>query len=426
MNRAGWASILAAVCAAAGVPAVAAVPAAPTCLTGTLTYSRPDAEAGPHLPVVTAPARNANWALYDSAHPSPDDVPLAASLTDTAGRFRACATGVAGSDLYLVFRAQSSTLWEVLDDDGAEGEPHTFTVPLLAVSGSRELGDIAVPAALAGAWKIVDTMNLLWWNRPAAAGSCWTSHDDSESCERISFVWPSVSGQPGGVSYFTTLGFVYLTAADADTRHVTLHEAGHYFQWLWQGKQWAEVNNCSPHYINLVSSPSCAFTEGFADAVAAYTLGDNRYVWSNGQSADFENDAFTPNWDSGSATQGRVSSSLLDLWRGPDGGWDRTLELLTTMVPADFHDYFYNGRPTVGLSTTGAAARILREHTADRPSPGYGGAPRSIDGPIPHTPIGPRLTDRVEHDPRQRAKPPRPEQPKHRWTQRKPHGPTLG
>ncbi|WP_410650348.1 hypothetical protein [Amycolatopsis sp. cmx-4-54] len=126
------------------------------------------------------------------------------------------------------------------------------------------------------------------------------------------------------------------------------------------------MDNCIPHYVEKRSSESCAWTEGFADAVAAYALGDYRYVRDDGTSVGFENDGPTPGWDDGDTVQGRVGSSLLDLWApdGPDGGnWNRTIALMTRHFSQDFREYFTEDRPATGLSTTGAAERILAGHT---------------------------------------------------------------
>ena len=40
--------------------------------------------------------------------------------------------------------------------------------------------------------------------------------------------------------------------------------------------------NCSPHNINVVSSPGCAWTEGFAKWVPASVLKDPYYRWPDG------------------------------------------------------------------------------------------------------------------------------------------------
>ncbi|WP_410657013.1 hypothetical protein [Amycolatopsis sp. lyj-112] len=128
---------------------------------------------------------------------------------------------------------------------------------------------------------------------------------------------------------------VFLGNTMPDSKHLVLHEAGHWLQWQLYGRDFPEVDRCNPHYVEKSSSESCAWTEGFADAVAAYALGDYRYVYE-------------------------------DLWaaRGPDGGnWNRTIALMTRDFSQDFREYFTEDRPAAGLSTAGAAERILTEHT---------------------------------------------------------------
>ncbi|WP_370949451.1 hypothetical protein AB5J62_18430 [Amycolatopsis sp. cg5] len=64
--------------------------------------------------------------------------------------------------------------------------------------------------------------------------------------------------------------------------------------------------------------------------------------------------------------QGRVGSSLLDLWapNGPDGGdWAKTIALMTRQFSQNFREYFTVDRPAAGLPTTGAARQILAGHT---------------------------------------------------------------
>jgi len=128
------------------------------------------------------------------------------------------------------------------------------------------------------------------------------------------------------------------------------------------------VTGCNPHYIEKSSSISCAWTEGFADAVAAYVLGDYRYVYDDGNEFSIANNLTTPNWDRGDTVQGRVGASLLDFWAasGPDGGnWDRTIDLMSREFSQDFKEHFTVDRPNAvpPLSTTGAAKTIIQNHT---------------------------------------------------------------
>ena len=140
-----------------------------------------------------------------------------------------------------------------------------------------------------------------------------------------------------------------------------LHESGHFFQHRLYNGTFPNVTNCNPHYIEKASSATCAWTEGFADAVAAYLLGDERYVWPDGSSYPFTAAA---GWQTGDHVQGNVGGSLLQLWNQVDGSWDRSITTLASHTPATFADWFKNVRPTAvpPLSTTGTALTALDTH----------------------------------------------------------------
>jgi hypothetical protein len=138
--------------------------------------------------------------------------------------------------------------------------------------------------------------------------------------------------------------------------------------WRLYNRSFPVVINCNPHYITKSSSTSCAWTEGFADAAAAYSMGDYRYVYDDGNETSIANDKNSPGWDQGDTVQGRVGASLLDFWaaNGPDGGnWNRTIDLMSRQSSPDFKDYFTVGRPSAvpALSTTGTAKTIIDNHT---------------------------------------------------------------
>ncbi|MFD8497001.1 metalloprotease [Amycolatopsis sp. NPDC059657] len=344
-------------------PAMAAPAGA--CLTGTLAYDHLDAEAGTAKPLRTQVARNANWELWGRT--SGSTTRLASGITGASdGRFSACANGSL-TEAYVRFRSSSTAMWRVIKaaDNTAE---YTFdSAHRTNVAGTVNLGTVKVPASLQRAWKVVDTLNLLYWKRANPSSSCWTARQANGRCDEITFVWdPRVAD--GGYWDYPGTNYVFLGATMPDSKHLVLHEAGHWLQWQLYGRAFPEVTGCNPHYIERSSSTSCAWTEGFADAVAAYALGDYRYVYDNGYSYSFVNDAATPGWDRGDTVQGRVGSSLLDLWasNGPDGGnWDKTIALMTRQFSQNFREYFTVDRPAAGLPVTGAAKQILAGHTID-------------------------------------------------------------
>ncbi|MCX4670142.1 metalloprotease [Streptomyces sp. NBC_01381] len=344
-----------------------------TCLTGTLAYDHRDAEAGPAKPLVTRPARNANWELWGrtSGHSDAPGRKLATGITDSgSGRFRACAKEPGTlREAHVRFRSGSTDLWRVVRSRTSQQE-YAFDSPSRRdVSADQSLGTVKVPAAMSNAWHITDTLNLLYWKRDNPTSACWTRRQVTGRCDQLTFVWTRREAAEGA-GYFDLGGTNRVIAAGdmTDSEHFVLHEAGHWFQWQLYGRDLPDATNCDPHYIEKRSSGTCAWTEGFADATAAYVLGDHRYVDETGAETSLENDATTPGWDPGDEVQGRVGGSLLDLWAkdGPDGGsWNRTLRLMASEPSADFREYFTVDRPKASppLSTTGSAEAIVGRHT---------------------------------------------------------------
>ncbi|AUG80469.1 hypothetical protein CFP65_5784 [Kitasatospora sp. MMS16-BH015] len=360
----GLAALSATLLAVALIPLTApqAAAASPICLSGNLQFDYQSAEDGTAKPTKTKPVRNANIALW-GAEKSTDTVhQLTADYQYTAvadGGFNLCytpTTTTSMSSLKVRFTAESTKLWRVSD---AGGTTYTLDSPTQSnVSSSLALGVIKPPAATARAWHAFDTVNLLWWARNNAASICWSSHEtNGNACTELTVRWTNTSTD--GPSY-DLANTVHLSAADPDSEHTVLHESGHFFMHRLYNGWWPTVTNCSPHYVNQVSSASCAWTEGFADSTAAYLLGDYRYVWSDGSSYPF---TYTTGWQTGDQTQGNVDGSLLDLWAHVDGNWNGTVSAMTSHTESGFAGYFRTDRPAAGLSTTGSALSYLAAHT---------------------------------------------------------------
>lgn len=317
------------------------------CLTGVLRFEYHSAEAGKKKPLVTSVARKADWELWSGT------TSVASGVTDGDGAFRACGEERSYTDVRLSFQSAAGDLWEVVTERDKRGR-YSFDSPVAGdVVGDRDLGTIEVPKEMAGAWHIVDTLGLLYAKR-ANGSSCWT-----RQCETLTVVWSP--GRSDDAGYFDQgrSDAVILAGAMSDSQHLVLHEAAHWFQWQLYGRWLPETPDCQLHFVDVSSSPGCAWVEGFADAAAAYTLGDRRFVHENGDSVPIKPDA---KWDKGDAVQGRVAGALLDLWAGPDGGtWNATIELMAHERSATFHEYFAVDRPTAKppLSTTGEAADIV-------------------------------------------------------------------
>ncbi|MER7468487.1 RICIN domain-containing protein [Streptomyces sp. NPDC097981] len=354
--------------AAAAVPLTAsgAAAASPLCLSGTLQYDYQSAEAGTAKPTMTKPVRNANVELWGAEKSTDTPRKLSTDYNYTGvgdGGFNLCHTPVSTtsmSSMWVRFRTESTKLWKVGDSTGT---PYTLDSPVRTnVTASTSLGNLKPSADTARAWHAFDTVNLLWWSRNNPASICWSAHEtDGNACTELNIRW--TSGSTDG-PYYDLANTVHLSAADPDSEHTVLHEAGHFFMHRLYDGWWPTVTGCNPHYVERTSSDTCAWVEGFADSVAAYLLGDYRYVFPNGTSAGF---TYTTNWNTGDRVQGNVDGSLLDLWNHVDGGWNGTVGVLTGHTASTFAQYFKNLRPVASppLSTTGTALTYLAAHTID-------------------------------------------------------------
>lgn len=341
----------------------AGAPARQICLTGALHYDYRSAEDGPGKPWKTKPVRNANVELWgrERALGTVRKLTTTALFTDVSdGGFQACYTpGPAPTVdlLWVRISTESSRLWKVTNGSGAT---FTWNSPATtAVSSSRALGTRKPPFGDMRAWHAFDTGNELWWKRGNPKSNCWSAREtDNNACTELTLQWDASA--PADAYYDTGHHTVHLAGAVPDSEHTVLHESAHFLQHLLFGGWFPRVTRCSPHWVDKASSGTCAWTEAFADAAAAYVLGDYRYVGENGIPTSF---AHGPTYDDGDTVQGNVGGSLLDLWRTRDGGtWNRTIAMLTEHHISTFRAYFAL-RSAARLDTGRPARQILRNHT---------------------------------------------------------------
>ncbi|WP_051969662.1 RICIN domain-containing protein [Kitasatospora azatica] len=361
----GFAVLGAALLAAAAVPLTAssAAAASPICLSGKLQYDYQSAEAGTGKPTMTKPVRNANVQLWGREKSTDTPHQLTADYQYTGvndGGFNLCYTPTSTtsmSSIWVRSRTESTKLWKVSDTTGT---PYTLDSPTLTnVAASTSVGTLKPSADTARAWHAFDTVNLLWWYRNNPTSDCWSTHEpNSNACTELNVQWSANSADG---PYYDLAGTVHLSAADPDSEHTVLHESGHFLMHRLYNGRWPAITNCSPHYINLASSGTCAWAEGFADSTAAYLLGDHRYVWPNGSSYSF---TYTTGWNTGDQVQGNVDGSLLDLWNNLDDGWNSTINVMAAQTPSTFAEYFKTDRPTANppLATTATALTYLAAH----------------------------------------------------------------
>lgn len=359
-----------------------AVAASSTCLNGTLAFDHNDAEAGTHKPLVTQRARNSNWELWGRRTASGQVERLSGGLTGaTDGRFSACYNGPAAlRDVHVRFFSSTGDLWRVVGAGTAKpGDPN---------------------------WKKPDAVHLHHRDAEHAARHHRTRYRQgpqghAAGMEDHRHPEPALLEARHHLPLLDRPPDLHLRSADGRLaagrlqrrllgppllpwRHQRRHRlgraqgrrprleapdsprGGHWFQWQLHNKQWPPVRDCNGHTLDKGASAACGWTEGFANAVAAYALGDTRYTFSNGASYDLLDQRVVGSWGKGDWVEGRVAAALLELWgpSGPDGGnWNRTLKLMNSYVSSDFKQYFTQHRPLTGLSTTGVAKTIINRNT---------------------------------------------------------------
>lgn len=330
------------------------------CVQGTLTFTHYEASTDT---ILTEPAASAHWSLAMSS-PEGTTPNAVSGLTDPNGTFAACLpAGADDTTGTLTFSTEREQLWAVVDPLH-DAEAYTFSPEEFTLDpGTTELGELEVPDETAGAFKVVASITALYELR-ASGTPCWTAHQTTlEQCHVLTVTWNQDTPEDeGGFWDRPDTGDVVLSEVDTSSRYVVVHEAAHWWHNELYDGDFPEVTGCDPHYVEEPSSPSCAWTEGFADAVAAWTLGQPHFVSSDGHVSPFSPEDGCA-WPGGDSTQGNVAAALMDLWRldSTDGTWDANVHALTITVSGDFGGYFDDARPAAGLSTDGDALTVLQE-----------------------------------------------------------------
>ncbi|MFJ6378386.1 RICIN domain-containing protein [Kitasatospora sp. NPDC092039] len=296
---------------------------------------------------------------------SPHALNVVGLTGSTDGSYNLCYTPTTTTSLSTVWvkvwAANGTNVWRVID---VNYEYYVWQLPALSnVTGNRNIGTAKPPASTARAWHTFDTLNILWSNRNNPQSGCWSSHEtDNSTCTPLTVRWRDST--TGGSWYSDYDNTVYLIGPDADSEHYILHEASHFLMHRMFNGPWPSSLTCQSHYIPYVSTEGCAWSEGFANASAAYLLGDSRFVFSDGGSINF---TYGDGWGVGDQVEGNVAGSLLDLWRTVDTNWNGSIAAITAQKPTTFSAYFSTTRPAANppLATGSTALGKLNPHTID-------------------------------------------------------------
>ncbi|MEV5003439.1 hypothetical protein [Nocardioides sp. LML1-1-1.1] len=363
---------------AGAVPVLAgpATAAADTCVQGTLKYTSPDAESQSSL---TAVVPRAKFEVRSGS------TVLTTGETAADGTFSACTGKTSVSDLQVSFvTTAAGGRWRVIDDvvqNPTSSDLHRFsTATTSSATGTTDYGVVQPPADQQGAFRVLAVLDKLY-NKRDTSSTCFAKIDTG-TCETLTFVWDSdrtvggwwdhESDDPSYVDNGEVRNskYVVLDKWDQWSQHTIIHEAGHWLQWQLHGQHFPAVNACDPHYMDQASSESCAWTEGFADAVAGKVLGDRRYVYADANVAPspFEPTDCTPTpggdcfWTGGRATQGNVAAAMLDFWAA-DGGWNSGFAAMASQTSATVKAYYEHRYPSPSSTVSGIYSKHGLQYT---------------------------------------------------------------
>ncbi|MGY0231896.1 hypothetical protein [Longispora urticae] len=347
-------------------PAARAATAAPgqICATGQFTVADKTGAwlAGRNIPVT----------VIGKTTSSAGSQTYATGLTGaTDGKYALCFTSPVTTMYSVQVRFTSdSSVWRVTDNAGQNTYSVTTAARSNVPSGTdQNFGTTSPTSTYMRGWHAFDTLNLLWGIR-ASGTNCWTARETS-NCTKITMHW-----QPGSTdgTYFDPDGrYVAFEDADPDSEHLVLHEAGHHFMDLLYNRWWPVFDCPDPHYLHKKSGPTCAWTEGFANAITGYAKGDGMFYWPDGESVnlmstkpfDPSKPASRTNIEDGDQVECRVAGSMIDLWRQVDNGPAATFDLMRRYTSSTFREHFNDDRPLTGMSTSATARNLVYTHTID-------------------------------------------------------------
>ncbi|WP_460651678.1 hypothetical protein [Kribbella endophytica] len=344
------------------------------CATGKLTYATYDG--------TWHPGRRVAVNILGRRTAAAETTTLASGLTAaTDGTYRLCFkhSGPALAMMWAQFSTRTSW-WEVTEMTGAT--PYFVDVaPLTNVPAgtTQSFGTVSPSALQMPAYDAFDVINNVYAMR-GSGNECWT-REETGTCSRLKARWAPGNTDGGYYNTDPAIRAVFLTDAMPDARHPVVHEAGHNLQHLLYNWYWPPFDCPSPHSLHRVTGPMCAWTEGFANAVTGYAMGDGRYYynvtdWMDLMQTGFQNTSQAPartNPDNGQDVEARVAGAMIALWRGTDGGPRRTLDNMDRYVSDSFEEWFTVDRPKSNLAVGKKALDVLARHTIV-----YGGTRQAV------------------------------------------------
>ncbi|WNV85200.1 hypothetical protein [Umezawaea sp. Da 62-37] len=295
--------------------------------------------------------------------------------TGADGAYKLCFDApVASMAQVWVEFATDNALWRVTNNAGTGVYTVSTAAKNSVASGTdTSFGTTSPTSAQMRGWHAFDAVNKLFAIHGSA--TCWTAGESS--CRKLTLHW-----QPGSTdgTYWNNdpalpvaQRYVALTDADPDSEHTVLHESGHGLMDMLYAGSWPTSDCPSPHYLRARTGPSCAWTEGFANAIAGYAVGDGKYIWANGAEINLmtttpynaNGPADNTNVENGDQVECRVAGAIIDLWRKVDNGPLPTFASMTANPSGTFEEWFTADRPAGGLDVSSATRDLVYTHTID-------------------------------------------------------------
>lgn len=263
--------------------------------------------------------------LYDDDGSSGDDY-LGAALTDENGYWRKCVTNpqADGDYIDLYVQAGMANTWYDVSPTVAYNPYYWYTSNGTATwsntSGANfNTGAWYVPNTstnLLAAWTFNDlTRANMYFRDPHRVNSDPSAPTTMEYTVALAMV-SSTKWSPASVDgtyYSFGDDTIHLKGNDPRTYSALTHEWGHFVMNRLYGadSEWpAGDGNCpSPHYYNGVSNRNCAWSEGWANALALLVPNDPLYRWASGATANNETRA---GFAAGDRVEGNVAATFWD------------------------------------------------------------------------------------------------------------------
>jgi len=266
-----------------------------------------------------------------------------------------------GSTGFYVKRKPHTTACHVTRSDDSDYYSHAPASGLFYPDPSNtvyDIGDWVIPNSFdyKGAWRIYESIAQDHYDRGA-----W----DFMVNEGPGYIPPEVQVRfkmPDGHGTHIHLG---LGIVDIDTEDysraldIVQHEYGHWVMYNAYNGYWPP-NTGGTHYINRISNPNMAWTEGWADffplAVQSYNRWEDPvFEWGEGSQINLETPTWgTPSWDDGDEVEGRVASALWDVFDSTSEDYDTFADgflniwgVLSSQTDATYTE-FYSAWRSVG------------------------------------------------------------------------------